>query len=135
VAAVALVWAACSTRAEDDLIRVEVQRLALADGDAASISAERVARYGRRALATIEAVIQTADPHGRKNLVLAARRVGDAEAVPLLLHVAAWDAEPLVRAEAEWTLKSWAAATDERAERARAALRRLDELKQREEAG
>lgn len=125
----------CSSRAEDDVIRVEVQRLALAEGDAATTSAERVSGYGRRALPTIEAVIQTADAHGRKNLVLALRRVGDGEAVPLLLHVAAWDTEPSVRTEAEWTLKTWAAAADARADKARAALRRLDELKQREEAG
>ena len=120
---------------DDDLIRVEVQKLTLAEGEAANATAERLTRHGRRALPSIEAAMHTADEHGRKNLVLALRRLGDVESVPLLLHLGAYDPSPDVRREAVWTLKTWAAANDARAQKSREAVRRLDEILQSEETG
>ena len=79
--------------------------------------------------------MHTAEVPGRKNLVLALRKIGDADAVPLLRHIALFDPAPDVRVEAEWTLKTWAVAKDARGEKARAALRELDERRAREEAG
>jgi hypothetical protein len=121
---------------DDDAIRADVQLLALLDGEAGqSAAAERLVRHGRRALPSVEAALHTAEPPGRKNMILVLRRIGDPDAVPLLRHVALFDAALDVRREAEWTLKSWAAGQDGRAERARAALRELDERRAREEAG
>ena len=127
--------ACTSATADDDRIRVEVQQLALAQGEAANAGAQRLARFGRRAIPNIEASLHTADVPGRKNLVMALRRIGDVEAVPLLLHLAAYDAAPDVQREASWTLKGWAQGTDARAEKAREALRQLDDAQGREEAG
>jgi hypothetical protein len=127
--------AACSSASDDDRIRVEVQQLTLARGEAASQGADRLAKAGRRAIPAIEAALHTADAPGRKNLILALRRIGDVEAVPLLQHIATWDAESDVRREATWTLKGWATGDGERAVKAREALRKLDESHAREEAG
>lgn len=120
---------------EDDGIRREVQSFVLLQGSSATAAAERLCRHGRRAIPSLEAALHTAEPPGRKNLILALRKLGDADAVPLLRHVALFDAAPDVRREAEWTLKTWAAGQDPRGERARTALRELDERREREEAG
>jgi hypothetical protein len=79
----------------------------------------------------------TASPAGRKNLILALRRIGDVEAVPLLRQVALYDVAADVRREAGWTLRQWAAgpAGEERADKARAAVRALDEASGSEESG
>ena len=53
--------------------------------------------------------MHTASPTGKKNLILALRKIGDVEAVPLLGHMAQFEPNADVRREAEWTLKSWAA--------------------------
>ena len=120
---------------DDDMIRIEVQKLTLAEGESASAIAARLTRHGRRALPSIEASMHTADEHGRKNLVLALRRLGEAESVALLLHLAAYDPSTDVRREAAWTLKTWAAQSDARGEKAREAVRRLDEILKTEETG
>ncbi len=120
---------------DDDAIRADVQMVAMATGAPPPGALDRLAERGRRALPSIEAALHTAEPPGRKNLVLALRRIGDGEAVPLLRHVALTDEDASVRREAEWTLKGWAAEKDARGERARGALRELDERRQREEAG
>jgi hypothetical protein len=129
------VLSSSACRHDDDSVRAEVQRLALAEGDEALRQAERIARFGRQALPPVEAALHTAEDAGRKNLVVALRRIGDAEAVPLLLHVAAYDGSESARREAEWTLAEWAKGEGVRADRARAAMRRLDELREREAAG
>jgi HEAT repeat protein len=129
--------AAVGCEDDDEAIRGEVQSLVLAAGTGtpATAAAERLARHGRRALPAVEAALHTAEPAGRKNLILALRKIGDGDAAPLLRHVALFDPAPDVRREAEWTLRSWAAGRDARGERARAALRELDERREREEAG
>jgi hypothetical protein len=132
----ALLVAACSSSADDE-IRAQVTLLVSQEGAAARAAADALARHGRRAIPTVESALHTAAPPARKNLILALRKIGDVEAVPLLGHVALYDAAPDVRREAEWTLRDWAAGPpgDPRAERARAALRALDEGRKREEAG
>ena len=62
---------------------------------------------------------------------------GDVEAVPLLGHMAQFEPNADVRREAEWTLRGWAddAKAKERAERAKAALRTIEEARGTQEAG
>jgi len=129
-----LLAVACSNQSDDD-IRAHVTVAVTTEGPQATAAAEYLARFGRRAIPTVEAAMHTASVPGRKNLILALRKIGDAEAVPLLRHIAIYEPSPDVRREAEWTLKQWAAGTDVRAERARAALRTIDEEKGTEEAG
>lgn len=120
---------------DEEAARVEVQHLASQSSSDAPADAEKVARRGRSALPLIEAQLHTADAPGRKNLILALRKIGDADAVPLLRHIALFDDAEDVRREAEWTLQQWAAGKDARADRARAALREVDERRGREENG
>ncbi len=130
-----LLWVLFGCANDDDLVRIQVYQLAELDGERAAAAAARIAVDGHRALIPIEAALHTATPVGRKNLILALRRIGEVEAVPLLGHLARFDEAADVRREAEWTLKSWAAMTDARAARARQALRKLEERRGHEETG
>src|SRR5207237_10745296 len=96
---------------------------------------ERVVLRGQEALPVIEAVLPGAPPHGRRTLVMALRRIGLAEAAPLLGHLAAFDEDAGVRMEARWTLRGWVAAGGERAQAAAAALRKADEAQGSEAEG
>lgn len=127
--------AACNDA--DDDIRANVTLLCNHEGALASAAAEHLARQGRRAIPTIEAALHTASPVGRKNLILALRQIGDVEAVPLIGHVAAFDPSADVRKEAEWTLRKWAGdgSARARADKARAAVRALEEAQGTEGAG
>ena len=104
-----LVAAAAACKDNDDDICANVPLLCDHEGALATAAAEHLARYGRRAIPTIEAAMHTATPAGKKNLVMALRKIGDAEAVPLLGHMAQFEPSPDVRREAAWTLKQWAA--------------------------
>jgi hypothetical protein len=130
-----LVGPACSD-AEDD-IRANVTLLCNHEGALATAAADHLARYGRRAIPTIEAAMHTATPTGKKNLILALRKIGDDEAVPLLGHLAQFEPNADVRREAEWTLRQWAAddKAKERAARAKQAVRVLEEAHGTEDAG
>jgi len=134
--AVLLVAPAACNDADDD-IRANVTLLCNHEGALATAAAEHLQRYGRKAIPTIEAAMHTASPTGKKNLILALRKIGDVEAVPLLGHMAQFEPNADVRREAEWTLRGWAAegASPERAARARQALRRLEEAHGVEDAG
>jgi HEAT repeat protein len=131
----ALVAAACSDA--DDDIRANVTILVNHEGALATAAAEHLVRYGRRAIPTIEAAMHTASGPGRKNLIMALRKIGDAEAVPLLGHIAVYDPSPDVQREAVWTLKQWAddGRYADRAARAREALRNAEEARKAEGAG
>src|SRR6476469_4515900 len=122
--------AACSDSADDE-IRAQVTIAVHHEGKEAQAAADRLAKYGRRAIPTIEAALHTAPPDGRKNLILALRRIADPEAVPLLTHLAQYDPAPDVRREADWTLRKWAAgpANQPLTEKSRAAVRTIDEAK------
>src|SRR5260370_30094778 len=95
---------ACSDRDEAD-IRADVTLLSNHEGAIAATAADHLTRFGRRAIPTIEAALHTASLPGKKNLVLALRKIGDVEAVPLLRHLATFEPSEDVRREAEWTLK------------------------------
>jgi hypothetical protein len=122
--------------AEDD-IRANVTLLCNHEGALATAAAEHLARYGRRAIPMIEGAMHTASATGKKNLILALRKIGDGEAVPLLGHIAEFEPNEDVRREAEWTLKGWAAdgKASDRAARAKQALRRVEEGRGVEDAG
>ena len=134
---VALVWAAPACNDADDDIRANVTLLCNHEGTLAAAAAEHLTRYGRRSIPTIEAAMHTASSTGKKNLILALRKIGDIEAVPLLGHVAQFEPNSDVRREAEWTLRQWAAdaAAKERAVRAKQAVRVLEEANGTEDAG
>jgi HEAT repeat protein len=134
-AAVGLGVSGCHDDADD--IRASVTILVNHEGALAMTAAEHLQRYGRRAIPTIEAAMHTASVPGRKNLVLALRKIGDAEAVPLLGHVAQHDTSPDVRREAEWTLRQWAGdgKAPERATRAKQAVRGIEEERGVQDAG
>ena len=122
--------------AEDD-IRANVTLLCNHEGALATAAADHLTRYGRRAIPTIEGAMHTASATGKKNLILALRKIGDAEAVPLLGHMAEFEPSEDVRREAEWTLKGWAAddKAPDRAAKAKQALRRVEEGRRVEDAG
>jgi hypothetical protein len=132
---VGVIFAACSD--SDDEIRADVRLLCNHEGALAVAAADNLTRFGRRAIPTVEAAMHTASVPGRKNLVLALRRIGDGEAAPLLGHIAVWDGSAEVKREAEWTLKQWAAddKASARAARAKQALRAVEEARGVEDAG
>ncbi|HEX9101679.1 MAG TPA: HEAT repeat domain-containing protein [Polyangia bacterium] len=133
----ALLAAAPACNDADDDIRANVTLLCNHEGALATAAAEHLTRYGRRAIPTIEAAMHTASPTGKKNLILALRKIGDVEAVPLLGHVAQFEPNADVRREAEWTLRQWAddGKAPERAARAKQSLRVLEEARGTEDAG
>ncbi|MBI5478716.1 MAG: HEAT repeat domain-containing protein [Deltaproteobacteria bacterium] len=116
-------------------IRDEVETIAAREGPLAERAMEELRRFGRDAIPPIEAALPKAKPTGQLNLVMALRRLGDPAAIPLLRHLALRNETEAVRIEAEVTLRSWAKGTDTRAERARAALRSIEEARGRENAG
>jgi hypothetical protein len=116
-------------------IRDQVEIIAVREGALAERSMEELKRYGRDALPQIEAALPKASTSGQLNLVMALRRLGDAEAVPLLRHLVLRNETEAVRIEAETTLRSWAKGTDVRAERARAAIRSIEEAQGRGNTG
>src|SRR6185369_14306732 len=92
----------------DNQIRARVTILTTHEGTIVQQAADELGRYGRRAIVTLEAALHTANPAGRKNIILALRRIADAEAIPLLAHLALHDTDKDVRTEARFTLETWA---------------------------
>jgi hypothetical protein len=135
VLAACLALAGCHD-GEDD-IHANVTLLSRRQGALATAAADHLARDGRRAIPTIEAAMHTATATGRKNLIMGLRKIGDVEAVPLLRHLAIYDPSPDVAREADWTLRQWAAdkKAPDRADRARQAVRAVEEARHDEAAG
>src|SRR5262245_60846279 len=125
----------CNESATDDDIRAQVTLLLHQEGAPAKSAHDRLIQHGRRALPTVESAMHTAPPAGRKSLIGVLRAIGDEAAIPLLRHVAGFDPDEAVRREARWTLQGWANEGGARGEKAKAALRAVDETRQREEAG
>lgn len=135
-AAIALLWLACSRDADERKIHNEVDILVEREGQLAEDAANRLAKnFGVRAIPTLETALHTANPVGRLNIIMALRRIGHPDAIPLLRHYAIHDEEEGVRKEAEVTLRQWAAGTDDRATKARAALRTIEEEQSQEKKG
>ena len=89
-------------------------------------------RTSRAALPYLEAALHRVAAPGRRNIVTALRRLALPESTALLGHLAAFDADPQVRAEAYHTLELWAAASPGArapAAAARAALHNVDEIR------
>jgi HEAT repeat protein len=101
---------------------------------------QRLVGFGAAAIPQIETALHTAQERGRLHLVAAMQDIGDAEAIPILRHLAVYDSSADVRASCASILKGWAAATATttafaaRAERARLALARVEELRAKGEA-
>jgi len=130
-----LMMCACSESASDDDVRAQVTLLLNQEGASARAAHDKLVKHGRRALPTVESAMHTAPPPGRKSLISVLRAIGDEEAIPLLRHLAGFDPDGEVRREARWTLEGWAREGGSRGEKAKAALRTVDETRQREEAG
>lgn len=115
--------------AEQALRRIEELSGTLEGGAAKERARSRVA------LPYLEAALHRAEPVGRRNLVIALRRLGLAESTPLLGHIAAFDSDSATAREAWQTLSLWATASatktgqSERAAAASAALRKVDEVR------
>ena len=132
----ALLWVSACNDADAD-IHANVTLLCNHEGVLATAAADHLARYGRRAIPTIEAAMHTATTTGKKNLILALRQIGDAEAVPLLGHLAQFEPNADVRHEADSTLRQWAVdgKLPARAARAKQAVRKIEEAQGVEDAG
>jgi len=92
-------------------LRGAVELLGAEQGEVAERALATLKEHGTRrdALPYLEAALHRVPPKGRRNVVIALRQLALPEAAPLLGHLAAFDAEPTVRAEAYSTLELWAA--------------------------
>src|SRR4051794_13119852 len=125
---------ACTPNTDEE-IRGQVTLLLNQEGAPAQAAAARLVKHGKRAIPTVESAMHTATPVGKKNLIGVLRQIGDEAAIPLLAHLSVYEPADDVRKEALWTLQEWAKSHDARGDKARAALRTVDETRQREEAG
>jgi len=105
---VAVLACAC-VDADPPALRTLVTVISTQDGQAATEATQRLCEYGRRSLVVVEAALHTATPPGRKRLLRAIRQLGDADAIPLVSHLAQYDEDEGVRAEAERTSLALAA--------------------------
>ncbi len=119
--------AACEPADVD--LRSTVQLLTAEQGDVAQRALAQLLPYGQGALPYLESALHNAAPGGRRNVVMALRRLDDASAAALLGHVASFDADAVVRAEARAVLGEWAVRPSAHGRRARAALRKVDEVR------
>lgn len=124
--------AACEDRSYRD-IGAEISVLTQRRDALVPRAAERLARFGRRALPQIEIALHTASPAGKLNLIKALDAISDSEAAPILRHVAVYDPDAEVRAAGESLLRRWASAGGAQGEPARTALRRMAEKRARGE--
>lgn len=106
-----------------------VQLLSTTQGELAEQSLRRLLPHGRAALPYLEAALHTAKGVGRKNLVVALRRLGLSESVPLLGHLAAYDEDRIVAREAWQTLELWSSERSPRGDSARQVLHKVDEVR------
>ncbi len=107
-------------------LRAAVELLSAEQGEVAERAQESIQRHGPAALPYLESALHRAAAPGRRNIVIALRRLGLAQSAPLLGHIAAFDADAAVRAEAYRTLENWSA---HRLPTALAALRQADEAR------
>lgn len=96
------------------------------DSSLVEAATARLVGHGRRVLPQIETALHAASEPARQNLVAVMDKLGDAEAIPILRHLAVYDASDNIRATSESILKGWAARPDERGSAAKLALARID---------
>lgn len=104
-----------------------VQAVASAEGAAVERTLAALLTQGAATLPFIEAGLHRSAVSERFNLVVALRRLGLVESVPLLAQVASFDRDLRVAREAWETLQVWSSATTPRGQAARQALRKVDE--------
>ena len=129
-----LLAVACAPEVREAVLAQDAEAVASASAQAEAAML-RLVGVGRAAIPAIETALYAARIEGRLDLIVTLRRIGDGEAIPLLLHRARRDEDERVRKEAEWTLRGWAGGKDERAARARRALRALEETRADEKSG
>jgi hypothetical protein len=121
---------------EDGSYRAIGAEIKLLSGEVSAQEAPAIARlsaFGQRAIPQIEIALHTAADQGRLRLVATLDRIGDAEAVPVLRHLAVYDGSPEVRAACEGVLKAWGTQRDDRGRQALSALQRIGERRARGE--
>ena len=94
---------------------------------------ERLAAYGRKAVAQIETAMHTAAPFGRMHLIAALEKIGEPESAWVLRHVAVYDVTPEIREAAQALLTRWS--TDPRKPLADAARTALAEIAHKRSVG
>jgi hypothetical protein len=94
---------------------------------------ERLAGYGRKAVAQIETAMHTAAPFGRLHLITALEKIGEPESAWVLRHVAVYDVTPEIREAAEALLTRWS--TDPRKPLADSARTALAEIAHKRSVG
>lgn len=118
-----LATAACEEGSHGD-IADEINILIRRNDALVGPAMDRLAAYKRAAIPQMETALHTAAPSGRLHLVTVMERIGDADAIPILRHVALFDVTPDLRSAAEAVLSRWSSDHGQRArsERASAAL-------------
>lgn len=104
-----------------------VQAVASAEGAALERTLDALLSQGPATLPYLEAGLHRSAASERFNLVVALRRLGLTESVPLLAQVASFDRDLRVAREAWETLSVWSAAQTPRGHAALHALRKVDE--------
>jgi hypothetical protein len=123
-----LLWLSACDAARPELAAV-VQRVASAEGAALDRALGRLLSAGPATLPFIEAALHRGPEAERFHLIVALRRLALVESVPLLSHIASFDAEPRVAREAWETLMVWSSARTPLGTAARQGLRKIDELR------
>jgi hypothetical protein len=124
----AVFGAACEDQSYRDIgaqVNVLVRRSH--DGSLVDVALPRLIDHGTAALPQIETALHTSPERGRLHLVAALDRIGSAEAIPILRHLAVYDISEEVRSTCEALLRGWAARPDERGASAKRALARIDQ--------
>lgn len=120
-----LVAAGCDPHRPE--LATAVQAVASAEGAALERTLDALLSQGAATLPYIEAGLHRSAASERFNLVVALRRLGLTESVPLLAQVASFDRDLRVAREAWETLSVWSAAQTPRGHAALHALRKVDE--------
>ena len=116
----AVLLSACLEQPVD--LKASIELLVTTHGEVQEQALRTLASHGRAALPSLEAVLHRTEPSARRSAVMAMRRLGFAETVPLLGHVAQFDSDRTVRREARTVLERWAAEKGPRGESAKNAL-------------
>lgn len=112
-----LASSACEDRSYRDM-GMEIRILTQRSDALVSPAIARLARFGRRALPQIETALHTASTTGKLHLIRALDTIADAEAAPVLRHMAIYEPAAEVREASETLLKKWATAGIDSAHRA-----------------
>jgi hypothetical protein len=116
-----LLTGGCDDRSARD-IHADVHVISTREDGLATAAMERLAERGGAALVHIETGMHTAPDSARLRLVSLMRRIGDANAIPILRHFAVFDVNAEVRSACDDTLEHWSKASGPHAVLAREAI-------------